>query len=115
FYRSQTPLPVGIWRANGAPINALARETAIDELAELGGIDPVSFRRRLLSNHPRLIAVMDAVVQNMGWSPGVGPTGQGLGLAIDFAQGTWVAEVARVSVDTLTGKLRIEHIDVAVD
>ena len=45
FYQSQSPLPVDIWRANGAPVNALARETALDELAEQAGVDPVTFPR----------------------------------------------------------------------
>jgi CO/xanthine dehydrogenase Mo-binding subunit len=38
-----------------------------------------------------------------------------MGLALDFADGTWVAEVARVSVDPSDGTPRVDHIDVAVD
>ena len=54
FYQSLSPLPVHNWRANGAPVNALARETALDELAEMAGIDPVTFRAGLLAD---LVAV----------------------------------------------------------
>ena len=60
FYQSVSPLPPWFWRDNGAPVNALARETAIDELSELAGTDPVSFRERLVGNNPRLAAVMHA-------------------------------------------------------
>jgi isoquinoline 1-oxidoreductase len=115
FYQSVSPLPVTFWRANGGPVNALARETALDELAEAAGVDPVTFRERLLANNPRLLAVMKAAVQNAGWTPGVGHTGQGVGLALDFANGTYVAEVARVAVDQQSGAIRVQHIDVAVD
>jgi isoquinoline 1-oxidoreductase beta subunit len=115
FYQTQSPLPVTFWRANGGPVNALARETALDELAEAAGQEPVSFRERLLGNNPRMLAVMRAAVQKAGWRPGVGRTGQGIGLALDFANGTWVAEVARVAVDEPNGVIRVQHIDVAAD
>jgi nicotinate dehydrogenase subunit B len=115
FYQSQSPLPVHLWRANGGPVNALARETALDELAEAAGQDPVSFREQLLASNPRMLAVMRAAVQKAGWTPGVGQTGRGIGLALDFADGTWVAEVARVAVDPTSGQVRVEHIDAAVD
>jgi nicotinate dehydrogenase subunit B len=115
FYQSQSPLPVHNWRANGAPVNALARETALDELAEMAGVDPVTFREGLLVDNPRMLAVMHAAVQKAGWTPSVGRSGQGMGLALDFADGTWVAEVAHVSIDPSSGTPRVEHIDVAVD
>jgi isoquinoline 1-oxidoreductase len=115
FFQSQSPFPVHNWRDNGAPVNTLARETAIDQLAEVAGVDPVTFRERLLADNPRMLAVMHAVVQRAGWTPGVGKSGKGLGMALDFADGTWVAEVARVSVDPSSGTPRVDHIDVAVD
>jgi CO/xanthine dehydrogenase Mo-binding subunit len=34
---------------------------------------------------------------------------------LDTANGTWVAEVARVEVNPTTGRVRVEHLDVAVD
>jgi isoquinoline 1-oxidoreductase len=115
FFQSQSPLPVHNWRDNGAPVNTLARETALDELAEMAGVDPVTFRERLLQDNPRMQAVMHAAVQKAGWTPGVGRSGQGYGLALDSGDGTYVAEVARVSVDPSSGLPRLEHIDVAVD
>jgi CO/xanthine dehydrogenase Mo-binding subunit len=96
-------------------VNALARETAIDELAELAETDPVSFRERLLANNPRLAAVMHAAVEQAGWTPGVGSTGQGIGIALDVSDGTYLAEVARVSVDASTGAIQLQHIDAAID
>ncbi len=72
FYQSVSPLPSWFWRDNGAPVNALAREAAIDELAELAGTDPVSFREQLLANNPRLAAVMHAAVTAAWWSTRTG-------------------------------------------
>jgi isoquinoline 1-oxidoreductase len=115
LYQSHSPLPPYFWRANGTSVNALARETAIDQLAEMAGQDPVSFRRRLLANNPRLQAVLDAAVNKAGWQPGVGSTGQGIGIALDFTDETYIAEVARVAVDRTTGAIRVNHVDVAVD
>jgi len=115
FYQSISPLPSWFWRDNGAPVNALARETAIDELAELAGADPVSFREQLLANNPRLTAVMHAALEQAGWTPGVGSTGQGIGIALDFTDGTYLAEVARVNVDANSGAVHLQHVDAAID
>jgi len=115
FYQGVSPLPVTFWRANGSPVNGLARDSATDELAELAGVDPISFRETLMHDHPRLLAVMHAAVEKSGWKPGKGATGQGYGLGLCFTDGTYVAEVAHVSVDHASGKVRVDHIDAAVD
>ncbi len=114
-YQSVSPLGVTFWRDNGAPINTLAREAAIDQLAELAGMDPVSFRDSLMQNNPRFAAVMHAAVEKSGWKPGAGSTGQGFGLGLNFTDNTYVAEVAHVSVDPNTGKVRANKIWAAVD
>jgi isoquinoline 1-oxidoreductase len=115
FYQGVAPLPPEFWRANGAPINSLARESAVDELAEIAGKDPVSFREALLTDKPRLIAVMHAAVDKSGWKPAVGSSGQGYGIGLGWLDGTYVAEVAKVSVDRSTGNVHVEHVDCAVD
>jgi CO/xanthine dehydrogenase Mo-binding subunit len=78
-------------------------------------MDPISFRAKLLVDNPRMKAVMDAAVAKAGWTPGVGSTGQGFGIALAFADETFVAEVAQVSVDTTSGQIRVKHVDVATD
>jgi isoquinoline 1-oxidoreductase len=113
--QAQSPLPPYFWRVNGATSNTFAREVTIDVLAEKAGLDPVTFRRNLLGNNPRMAAVMDAVVEKAGWTPGVGSTGQGIGIALGFDATTFVAEVARVEVDQSTGEIHVRHFDVAID
>lgn len=115
WYQSDSPLPPHFWRGNGAAINTLAREVTLDELAELAGVDPVTFRSGLLLNNPRLLAVMDAVVEKAGWTPGVGSTGQGIGMALCYENDSYVAEVAHVAVDESSGRIQVLHVDAAVD
>ncbi len=115
WYQSHSPLPPYYWRVNGASPNSFAREAAIDELAEMAGLDPVAFRTRLLANNPRMQAVMDAAVAKAGWTPGVGSTGQGIGIGLAFDVGSWVAVIAHVEVDETTGQIRVRHVDTAID
>ena len=78
-------------------------------------MDPVSFRDTMLENNPRLAAVMHAAVDSAGWTPGVGSTGEGFGLALGFDANTYIAQVAKVEVDAETGELKIVQFDVALD
>lgn len=87
----------------------------IDELAELAGQDPVTFRANMMKDQPRMKAVMDAVVEKAGWTPGVGPTGQGIGIALSFDMASWVAEIAHVEVNEETGVITVKHVDAAID
>lgn len=110
-----SPLPPYFWRVNGATSNTYARESTIDILAEKAGMDPISYRDTLLAENPRMAAAMHAVVDSSGWVPGVGSTGQGFGIALGFDANTFIAEVAKVEVDTETGELKILQFDAAVD
>ncbi len=115
WFQAQSPLPPTYWRVNGASTNTWARETTLDMLAEASNLDPVTFRKNLLKDNERMTAVMDAVVEKAGWKPGVGVTGQGIGIALGFNAETFVAEIARVEVDQATGEIRVKHVDVAID
>jgi nicotinate dehydrogenase subunit B len=114
FYRSKSPLPPYFWRVNGASTHTFAREVTINHLAEMAGMDPVAFRLALTEN-PRLAAVIQKVVTQSGWTPGIGSTGQGLGMAAVFNDGTFVAEVAKVAVDSATGVITVERVDCVID
>lgn len=110
-----SPLPPYFWRVNGATSNTYARESTIDILAEQAGMDPISFRDSLLADNPRMSAVMNAAVDSAGWTPGVGSTGEGFGIAIGFDANTYIAEIAKVEVDVETGDLTILQFDAALD
>ena len=115
LFNGVSPLPPYFWRVNGATSNTYARESTIDILAEQAGVDPVTFRDGLLQQNPRLAAVMHAAVDASGWTPGVGSTGQGFGLALGFDANTYIAEVAQVEVNPETGELKVLRIEAAVD
>lgn len=115
LFRGHAPLPPYYWRVNGAATNAFAREVTMNQLAELAGQDPVTFRKSLLGNNPRMAAVLDAVVAQAGYTPGVGSTGQGIGLALAFDGNTFVGQIAKVQVDTSNGQISIDRFDCVVD
>jgi nicotinate dehydrogenase subunit B len=115
WYQSDSPLPPYFWRVNGATSNTWAREVTMDMLAEQSGLDPVAFRLNHLGKNDRMATVLQAAVEQAGWEPGVGQTGQGIGVACAFDANTYVAEVARVELDEETGEILVRHIDVAID
>jgi isoquinoline 1-oxidoreductase len=115
WYQGASPLPPYFWRVNGASTNTFARESTMDALAERAGLDPVTFRRNHLADNKRMVAVMDAAVEKAGWTPGVGSTGQGIGIALGYDANSYIAEVAQVDVDKDSGTIRVKHVTVAID
>ena len=115
LYQGQSPLNPYFWRVNGAATNTMAREITIDTLAEQAGQNPVTFRKNHLENKPRMLAVLEAVVKKANWTPGVGSTGQGFGVALGFDGNSYVAELAQVKVDDKTGVITVVHFDAAID
>ncbi len=103
------PFGVGAWRAPGCNTNAFCREQSIDELARLAGADPIEFRLRNLKD-PRAIRVLRGVAEHWGWQPQAGVSGRGLGVAIGFDAGTYVATVAEVAVDRETGHVTVKRV-----
>ncbi|GAA4028345.1 xanthine dehydrogenase family protein molybdopterin-binding subunit [Actimicrobium antarcticum] len=104
-----TPVPLGYWRSVGHSHNAFFTESFIDELALAAGKDPITFRRELLKNHPRHLAVLNAAVDKAG-SPGAG---RAHGVALHQSFGSIVAEVAEVSVKA--GSIHVHRVVCAVD
>lgn len=115
LFRSQAPLPPYYWRVNGASTNAFAREGAINQLAELAGKDPVTFRLENLTENPRMTAVLNKLVEQAGWTPGVGSTGQGIGVGLAFDGNSYIGQIAQVKVDTSTGVISVERVDCVID
>lgn len=110
-------IPVGYWRSVGASMNVFAVESFIDELAKASGNqDPFQFRYNLMNDLPdnRARKVLQAVDTLSGWRLSL-PAGRAWGVAIAEAFGTWVAEVAEISVDALTGAITVHRVACAVD
>ena len=106
------PIPVGFWRSVGNSQNGFVVESFVDELAHEAGQDPYQYRRALLTDHPRHRAVLDAVAEASGWDTPP-PEGRARGISVVESFGSFVAEVAEVSVDA--GRLRVHKVWCAVD
>jgi isoquinoline 1-oxidoreductase beta subunit len=105
----ESVVPIGFWRSVGHSHNAFFKECFADELAHAAGQDPAAWRRALLKDHPRHVAVLDAALARAGTPP----DGRAHGLAVHQSFGTVVAQVAEVSV---AGKdIRVHRVVCAVD
>ena len=60
-------IPPGFWRGVNINHNAIYIESFIDELAKETGTDPLEFRRKLMTKHPKHLAVLNAVAEKAGW------------------------------------------------
>jgi isoquinoline 1-oxidoreductase beta subunit len=102
-------VPIGYWRSVGHSHNAFFKESFADELAHAAGRDPVAFRRALLQDRPRHLAVLDAALARAGTAA----SGRAHGVAVHQAFGTVVAQVAEVSVEDK--EIRVHRVVCAVD
>ncbi|MFN4308992.1 MAG: molybdopterin cofactor-binding domain-containing protein [Ferrovibrio sp.] len=106
-------VPPGFWRGVNLNQNAIYLECFIDELAHATGKDPLEFRRRLMANHPKHLAVLNAAAEKAGWGKPA-PAGIHRGLAQTMGFGSYVAACAEVSVSR-DGRLKIHRIVAATD
>jgi isoquinoline 1-oxidoreductase beta subunit len=111
----EVPVPTWFWRSVGSSMNGYVTECFLDELAALGGKDPLEVRLRLLEKHPRHKRVLERAAEAAGWGKPVGE-GRALGLAVHESFGTIVAEVAEVSIDAAAkNAVRVHKVVCAVD
>ena len=107
------PVPPGFWRGVNLNQNTIYLECFIDELALAARQDPLAFRRKLMSQHPKHLAVLNAAAERAGWGKPA-PKGVFRGIAQTMGFGSYVAAVAEVSVDK-DGKLKVHRIVAATD
>jgi isoquinoline 1-oxidoreductase beta subunit len=108
------PVPAGFWRGVNLNQNTIYLECFMDELAHATKQDPLAFRRKLMANNPKHLAVLNAVAEKADWGK---PAKKGVyrGLAQTMGFGSYVAACAEVSVDSKTGKVKILRIVAATD
>jgi len=112
LHNFQCAVPVLWWRSVGHSHTAFVMETLVDELARAAGIDAVEYRRRLLAGHPRHLGVLELAAQKSGWG-GPLPTGRARGIAVHESFGSYVAQVAEVSLEA--GRIRVHRVTCAID
>jgi isoquinoline 1-oxidoreductase beta subunit len=106
-------VPPGFWRGVNNNQNAIYLECFMDELAHAAKQDPLEFRRKLMANHPKHLAVLNAVAEKGDWGKPA-PAGVYRGLAQHMGYGSYVAACAEVSVSD-AGVLKIHRIVGATD
>jgi len=113
------------WRSVEHSFNGFAVECFIDELAAAAGQDPVQFRKTLLvkpanwkakndedPDPARLRAVMELAAEKSGWGNPL-PKGKGRGIATYHSFGSYICEVAEVTVQG--SNFKIDRMVAAID
>src|SRR5881397_2386560 len=108
-----THVPPGFWLGVNINQNAIFLECFMDERAHAVGQDPLEFRRKLMTKHPKHLAVLNAVADRAGWGK---PAPQGVfrGLAQMHSFASYTAACAEISVSG-GNKVKVHRIVAATD
>ncbi|OLD96390.1 MAG: aldehyde dehydrogenase [Gemmatimonadetes bacterium] len=114
YVRQEPPsIPTAFWRGVGPTHNIFVVESFIDELAAATQHDPFQYRRALLDQSPRAKGVLELAALQAGWGRALAP-GSGRGISLLHAFGSYIAQVAEVSVSK-QGDVRVGRVVCAVD
>ena len=113
FAMRNTHVPVGVWRSVNHSQNAFFKESFVDEMAYAAGADPYLFRRTLLAQKPKELAVLDAAAARAEWGSSL-PPGVFRGIALHDSQSSICAQVVEASVDE-DGEIRVHRVVSAID
>ncbi len=108
YVMRNTHVPVGPWRGVNTNQNAIFAECFIEEVARASGKDSLEFRRALLKNHPKHLAVLNAAADKAGWGKPL-PAGRFRGIAQFMGYASYSAAVAEVSVGA-NNELKVHRI-----
>lgn len=112
YVRLDVEVPLWFWRSVGHSHNGFTTEAFVDELAHTAGADPVEYRARLLADQPRHLGVLQRVAEVADWGSTL-PEGMARGIAVHESFGSFIGQVAEVSVEQ--GRLRVHKVHVVVD
>jgi len=110
---TEVGVPTLWWRSVGSTHTAYANESFLDQLADAAGVDPLIIRQRLLTKHPRHLAVLNLAAEKAGWEKPLAK-GKARGLAVHESFKSYVAHVVEVSVGE-DGLPKVERVVCAVD
>ena len=113
LHSPKNEVPVLWWRSVGHSHTAFVMESFLDELAHAAGKDPYLYRRQLLAKHPRLLRVLDTAAEKAGWGKPL-PNGRGRGIAVHESFGSFIAQVAEVSLDA-KGVVKVHRVVCSID
>lgn len=105
-------VPVLWWRSVGHTHNGFAVECFVNQMLTGMNLDPVAGRLALLKNSPRDVSVLERVADMANWSASA-PAGRARGVAVHKSFGTYIAQIAEVSLEN--GKPKVHKVWAAVD
>ncbi|MBY5538248.1 xanthine dehydrogenase family protein molybdopterin-binding subunit [Rhizobium leguminosarum] len=113
WQRQDSAVAVNWWRGVGEGHNVFVVESFVDELALAAGADPVEYRKAMLKDNPRALAVLKKAVEASRWHAKL-PSGQGRGISLHQCFGSFAALVCEVKVSDY-GEVSIQRLTAAVD
>lgn len=102
------------WRSVGHGPNKFAQETFIDEIAHDLHIDPYQYRRGMMKDLPRHLAILDKAAAMSGWGSPLA-AGRARGFAFSDYGGSYTAGVVEISLNKESGRIRVHKVWAAVD
>ncbi len=113
YGRAEPGPQVWFWRSVGHSQNAFFIESFVDEMAAAAKADPLKFRLAMLAGAPRHKAVLEMATSKAGYGKPL-PKGHFHGIAVAESFGSYVAEVAEVSV-AADGTPKVHKVTAVVD
>jgi isoquinoline 1-oxidoreductase beta subunit len=111
FQQQEIGIDVGYWRSVSHSLNCFVVESFMDELAVHAKKNSGEFRKALLEKQPRFQRVLKLVIRESRF--GYPPRGRFHGLSMMEGYGTYMAQVAEISIDA--GKVKVHRIYCATD
>jgi CO/xanthine dehydrogenase Mo-binding subunit len=109
YHPSKSPLRQGSYRGLASTANHFARESHMDGMAHVAGLDPLEFRLKNLTDS-RLRAVFQAAAEKFGWGRLKSTPEHGFGIAGGTDKGGYVATCVEVEIDAASKKVRIRRV-----
>ncbi len=116
LHTTKLNVPVLPWRSVGHTHIGFAMETLVDELAAQANKDPIEYRRKLLSNQPRLLGALNLAAEKASWGKlAAQPPGTKVfqGVAVHGAMNSYVCQIVEVSMEG--NKPKIHRVVCAID
>jgi isoquinoline 1-oxidoreductase subunit beta len=113
YVMRNTHVPVGPWRGVNTNQNGVYMECFIEECARAAGKDSLEFRRALMSQHPKHLAVLNAAAEKGDWGKPL-PAGVHRGIAQFMGYGSYSAATAEVSISP-QGKVKVHRMVLALN
>jgi isoquinoline 1-oxidoreductase len=109
YHAAKSPLRQGSYRGLASTANHFARESHMDGMAHVVGMDPLEFRLKNLTDS-RLQAVFQAAAAKFAWGRLKSTPERGFGIAGGVDKGGYVATCAEVEIDPATKRVRIRRV-----